>query len=201
MSHRFANARILIAMFLLAGIGSSLGAQAAPSAEAQGLAEARTLLEKYKDPLVAVHDGYLSTVACIDIPKAGGDGQLPYKAGGMGVHFFKPATIGPTPDPAQPQVLIYEPVGGKLQLVAAEWFVPLATGVTEPPKLWGQTFDGPMPGHHPIMPEGLSHYDLHVWLFKDNPNGVFHATNPTVSCGNYDYRFAEDAPKHLHVGR
>lgn len=200
MSYRVAGARAAVIVVLLAGVGGALGAQATAPSESPEIAQARTLLEKYKDPLVAVHDGYLSTVACIDIPKAGGDGELPYKAGGMGVHFFNPATIGPEPDPAKPQVLIYEPVDGKLQLVAAEWFVPLALGVTEAPKLWGQTFDGPMPGHHPIMPEGLSHYDLHVWLFKENPNGMFHATNPAVSCDGDPYRFAEAAPKQLHIG-
>ena len=200
MSYRFAGVRVGVLIFSLAGFGASLGAQAAAPIEPAELAQARTLLEKYKDPLVAVHDGYLSTVACIEIPKAGGDGELPYKAGGMGVHFFNSATISPEPDPAKPQVLIYEPVDGKLQLVAAEWFVPLGLGVTEAPKLWGQTFDGPMPGHHPIMPEGLSHYDLHVWLFKENQNGMFHATNPAVSCDGDPYRFAEAAPKQLHTG-
>jgi hypothetical protein len=199
MSYRVASLRAAVIAVLLSSLGGLLQAQESAMTEMPELAQARTLLEKYKDPLVAVHDGYFSTVACIDV-KAGGEGELPYKAGGMGVHFFNPATIGPEPDPAKPQVLIYEPVDGKLELVAAEWFVPLATGITEAPKLWGQTFDGPMPGHHPIMPEGLSHYDLHVWLFKENPNGMFHATNPTVSCGDYTYRFTEAAPKRLHVG-
>jgi len=26
------------------------------------------------------------------------------------------------------------------------------------------------------------HYDLHVWLFRDNPNGQFAPFNPNVSC-------------------
>jgi hypothetical protein len=29
-----------------------------------------------------------------------------------------------------------------------------------------------MVGHVPLMPEGLHHYDLHVWLWKANPLGV-----------------------------
>jgi hypothetical protein len=199
MSYRCARACAAVVVSLLAGFGGSLEAQVV-AADSPELTQARALLEKYKDPLVAVHDGYLSTVACIDLPTAGGEGELPYKAGGMGVHFFNAGTIGPVPDPAKPQALIYEPVDGKLELVAAEWFVPLQLAEAGAPKLWGQTFDGPMPGHHPIMPEGMSHYDLHVWLFKDNPSGVFHATNPTVSCDGHTYRFAEAAPKHLHTG-
>jgi hypothetical protein len=31
----------------------------------------------------------------------------------------------------RPQILLYEPVGDKLQLVGAEWFIPLATGAKE----------------------------------------------------------------------
>jgi len=36
-----------------------------------------------------------------------------------------------------------------------------------------------MPGHHPGMPV---HYDLHVWLWQDNPMGMFALFNPTVTC-------------------
>ena len=31
-------------------------------------------------------------------------------------------------------------------------------------------------------PIELRHYDLHVWLFKDNPAGLFKSTNPNVKC-------------------
>ena len=44
----------------------------------------------------------------------------------MGVHFLNVGLVGKPLDPLQPQILVYEPVGDKLQLVAAEWFVPLA---------------------------------------------------------------------------
>lgn len=159
------------------------------------LDRARTALARYQDPVVAIHDGYFSTLGCVQIPRAGGEGRVPYKPGGMGIHFFNTSLIGPVPDPARPQVLIYEPQGDKLRLVAAEWFVPLATGVKERPTLWGQPFDGPMEGHHPLMPASLAHYDLHVWLFKSNPHGVFSPTNPDLECGDYAYTVVEEAPK------
>lgn len=60
----------------------------------------------------------------------------------MGVHFLNPANIGPNLDPAKPQVLIYEPVGNKLVLAAAEWFVLVAVvpnGVA--PTIFGQTLE------------------------------------------------------------
>jgi hypothetical protein len=36
-----------------------------------------------------------------------------------------------------------------------------------------------MLGHEPGMPV---HYDLHVWLYQANPDGVFASWNPSVSC-------------------
>jgi len=49
----------------------------------------------------------------------------------------------------------------------------------DPPSLFGQEFDGPMAGHAPGMPV---HYDLHVWFWHDNPNGLFAPFNPALSC-------------------
>ena len=86
----------------------------------------------------------------------------------MGIHFVNLTIQGP-PDPTKPNVLIYEPVGDKLKLVAAEWLVPLAVA-KERPMLLGQPFQGPMEGHEPLIPQRFHHYDLHAWLFKDNPN-------------------------------
>jgi hypothetical protein len=181
--------RLCAALGVLAGL--CLADAAAAQTLTPELAQLQDALGKYRDPLVAVRDGYFSTVGCVE-----------YANGGMGVHFLNPALIGPTPDPAKPQILVYEPDGEKLRLVAAEWFIPLATGVTERPTLFGQPFDGPMEGHEPLMPASLHHYDLHVWLFKPNPEGMFKATNPTVKCtGNSGYALMEEPPKaapHAH---
>ena len=47
-------------------------------------------------------------------------------------------------------------------------------------QLFGQTFDGPMPGHIPTMPW---HWDLHVWVWAHNPSGMFAEWNPSLQCG------------------
>lgn len=161
----------------------------------------RAALRKYQDPVVAIHDGYFSTLGCVEIHQPGGPGQVAYQPGGMGVHFLNAALIGPVPDPARPQVLLYEPDGDSLRLVGAEWFIPLATGVRERPQLFGQPFLGPMQGHHPLIPLELSHFDLHVWLFKPNPRGVFDSTNPDVRCGPYSYTFVLQAPMLVPLPR
>jgi hypothetical protein len=155
------------------------------------LAAVRDALAQYQDPRVAIRDGYLSTLGCVEYP-----------VGGMGVHFVNSALIGPTVDPMRPQILVYEPgPRGSLRLVAAEWFVPLATGVAERPTLFGRPFDGPMAGHEPLMPASLHHYDLHVWLWKENPAGMFNATNPGVGCAGHPYAEMEQPPPmvaHAH---
>src|SRR5690349_7473698 len=127
------------------------------------LQNVRKLLDKYNDPIVAVHDGFYSSVGCISYPNGGGEGSMRYAPGAMGVHFLNMANVGPKLDPAKPQVLIYEPVGDKLKLVAAEWFMPTQLA-TSAPTIFGQTLGGPMEGHQPVMPVELHHYDLHVWL-------------------------------------
>ena len=187
----------------IAGLACLLGLTAPPAAAQQPalpaeLAGVRAGLDKYRDPIVAVHDGYLSTVACIEYPKGGHEGEMHYPKGGMGVHFFNPQYIGPTLDPSKPQVLIYEPVGDSLRLVAAEWFMPAEVAGASRPSVFGKALGGPMEGHQPLMPPGLHHYDLHVWLWKHNPEGVFSPTNPAVSCPAKGYSFAEAAPKMVH---
>jgi hypothetical protein len=203
--HRSVRVPLLAAFALVLGGGATATASAQSNEMSPALDSVRASLARYEDPLQAVHDGYFSTVSCIAFPKgeamdheAHESGAIPdmaYKPGAMGVHFLNPNLISAKPDPTKPNVLLYEPVGDKLRLVGAEWFVPLATGVKERPTLFGHPFDGPMEGHQPIMPAELTHYDLHVWLFKDNPYGMFIATNPDVKCGKYAYTTNEGAPK------
>lgn len=151
------------------------------------LMKLRDDLAKYKDPFVAVRDGYFSTVGCVQFPD-----------GDMGVHFLNPAFIGPEPDPMKPAILLYEPVAdGKLELVGVEWFIPLATGVKGRPVIFGQEFEGPMAGHEPLMPDELHHYDLHVWLYRENPLGVFHHSNPNVNCAKAAGYPVREAPTRI----
>jgi len=193
----FKSPMITLAAMLVAALGLEAQAAGAPAVPAN-LAATRAALEKYQDPIAAVRDGYFSTLGCVDYPKGNeGEGMMPYKAGGMGVHFLNPALIGPKLDSLKPQVLIYEPVGDHLRLVAAEWFVPTALS-PEAPVIFGTKLDGPMEGHAPILPVELHHWDLHVWLWKANPNGLMHPTNSTVKCADGPYTFHETATRMVH---
>jgi len=189
---------VMLTIALVVGIlVCALSVHAGGPALPPELEQVRAALEKYHDPYVAVRDGYFSTIGCIHYPQpTSGAGRVPYPAGGMGIHFGNLQLIGPVPDPMRPPILIYEPDGDKLRLVAAEWLIPLATGIQEQPTLFGQPFDGPMEGHEPLMPREAHHYDLHVWLWKENPHGLFSPTHPGVKCEGYGYALAEEAP-HL----
>ncbi len=86
-------------------------------------------------------------------------------------------------DPARPDILLYVKDGRGLRLAGAEFFAVdpdqnLATDEGRP-ELFGQPFDGPMPGHGPGMP---IHFDLHAWVWKHNPAGTFASWNPRVTC-------------------
>jgi hypothetical protein len=148
-------------------------------------AKVRQVLEKYQDMIQALRDGYRSAVLCVQ-DEAGA---------GMGIHFGNSRLMGPVPDPMRPSILLYAPVGDKLELVGAEWFIPLATGIKERPSLFGQPFDGPMEGHPPVQPPELHHYDLHVWLFKTNPAGMFKPFNPDLKCSTTGYTETAHPPK------
>jgi hypothetical protein len=104
---------------------------------------------------------------------------------GEGAHYIKPALAQDAVVRAdQPELLLFAlGAGGRLELVAAEYWKADADGnkatTADRPTLFGHTFDGPMDGHAPGMPV---HYDLHVWLVKANPDGLFVVPNPEVGC-------------------
>lgn len=97
-------------------------------------------------------------------------------AGGMGRHCLNAGLLTATPRVAEPQVLMYEPTqGGGLRFVGVEYFVPygiLAADAT-PPVLFGRDF---LP--NPVFGGWM----LHVYVWKQNPEGMFATWNPRISC-------------------
>ncbi|WP_236242814.1 hypothetical protein [Streptomyces sp. CC228A] len=165
----------LVSLALLAGPAApaaTASAGEAASAHADLVTTYQATL-KYHSVERAVQDGYLPMRGCIER-----EGE-----GGMGYHYVNKA-YNNTTDPAHPSALMYEPgPDGALRLVGVEWFVEdadqdLSTD-DDRPAMFGQPFLGPSPG----VEEGIAaHYDLHVWIYKPNPKGMFHEWNPHVSC-------------------
>jgi hypothetical protein len=94
-------------------------------------------------------------------------------AGGMGVHYVR--NIDDTIEALDPEAMVYEVASnGKYKLVAVEYIIPqdFVPDPLNPPVVWGQKL-----AKHSFLPV----YVLHVWLWKDNPSGVFMDFNPDVS--------------------
>ena len=62
---------------------------------------------------------------------------------------------------------------------AARW---TAEGHDAPPSFQGKDFE--YSADDPSMTI-KAYYDLHIWLFRENPNGVFAPYNPNASCEHH----------------
>ena len=202
-AHRFPLLALLVLPVLpVLPVLSVLNAQAAASAVAEPtLKQVRELTARYQDVKVALADGYIPDPSgmCVAAAMEG----RPAEEGSMGVHYIRPDLLGifSSPDERvngssthtdfrQPGILIYEPqADGSVQLVAVENLVFKkaweAAGHTAPPTFQGQSFnkmeDDPateLDEAHGFEP----HYDLHVWLYRENPTGMFAQFNPKVKC-------------------
>ena len=191
-------ARIAVCAGLLAapspgtGTGADVGE---PSLE-----QVRKLTERFRDVNVALAEGYVRDPhnMCDTAEMMG----RPAHFGAMGIHFMKSDQLGIVKGTARingtgthtdfrnPSILIYDPqADGSLELVAVENLVFDAA--------WNAAGKGPYPsfsGHpynamrddpatavdeaHGFEP----HHDLHVWLYRENPRGIFGQFNPNASC-------------------
>jgi hypothetical protein len=106
--------------------------------------------------------------------------------GAMGIHYINGTLVGDGEvDAAHPEALIYEPVGNKRRLVGVEYIVPdaaawLASHDGVPPQLEGQAFQLVSSPNRYGIPGAF--FELHVWAWRDNPNGAFVDWNNNVSC-------------------
>lgn len=174
--------RIVIGLIAAASVATLLLAGAAGAAgRANELAAVRAATAKFHDFDVASRAGYGEFYVCTDE-----DGL-----GAMGQHYVNGGLLDAVADPRRPEALMYEPLrGGGSRLVAVEWVIFqgdwLAAGheANDHPELFGRDFT--------FMPEGNRYgippfYQLHAWVWKPNPAGVFKDFNPQASClGNGD---------------
>jgi len=137
----------------------------------------RQSTEQFKNVAVAEAAGYALQFGCV----SGDD------SGAMGLHYVNADLVNSgILDPTRPQIVIYEPTpGGGLRLIGADFLVLADTWNathSAPPQLMGQLF------HLFTSPNrfGLpAFYTLHVWAWKQNPNGAFVNWHPNVSCQSF----------------
>ena len=172
----------------------------APTRE-PSLNEVRAATDRFRDVNVAIAEGYIRDPGNLcDAAELMGK---PKELGVMGIHFFRPDLLGITgpPNPRvsgtgthtdfnKPSILIYEPQADQsLQLVAVENLVFIkaweAAGNTAPPSFQGVQYDRMVDDPNTTVDEAHNfepHYDRHVWVHRENPNGVFAQFNPNVTC-------------------
>lgn len=202
--------RFVAALALMAGCTAAPAGEGTASAEALGataavseptLSEVRAATERFRDVQVAVAEGYIRDPSGM-CATAEMEGRSPDE-GAMGLHYFRPDLLGITgpPNPRvsgtgthtdflRPAVLIYEPqADGSLELVAVENLVFInaweGAGNRQPPSFHGVSYDrmADDPATEIDEAHGFEpHYDRHVWIYRENPDGVFAQFNPRVSC-------------------
>jgi hypothetical protein len=143
------------------------------AAQNQLLASVRGATAAYHRVDAAIADGYVLGSPCEAMP-----GQ------GIGIHYRKGSLIDGVVDPSQPELLVYEPrKNGDLELVAVAFVVRASAWDpthTSPPTLGDQVFEDKRVPDWSSPP--FPNYELHVWVWKHNPNGMYATTNPLVSC-------------------
>jgi hypothetical protein len=205
----------LVASLACLGAASALGSERDSPAPGPGeptLAEVRAATERFQDVDVALAEGYIRDPG--DMCETADMMGRPASAGAMGVHYFRPDLLGIIAAPGArvngtgtytdflaPAILIYEPqADGSMQLVAVENLVFqgswAAAGHSSPPTFHGVPYDDMRDDPATATDEAHyfePHYDRHVWIYRENPAGVFKPFNPAVSCTHHGAQHAAGA--------
>jgi hypothetical protein len=134
-------------------------------AEPRALAVLRRATARYHSLKAATDDGFVFLHGCETRPDEGPVGMV----------YVHPGRLDAVIDPALPEALVYEPGrNGRARLVGVELAVPYAAWTNaQPPQFLGASF----------QPEDeFGVWGLHVWLWRQNPEGLFAESNPRVAC-------------------
>ncbi len=136
------------------------------SEEQRTLAALRAATAAYHDLEAAMADDFILLHECEVRPGAGAVGIL-Y------VHMDR--FLDGVLDADAPDGLLYAPgAGGEPQLVGVELAMPAATWAgTEPPTFLGNALQ---------FEEEFDAYGLHVWVWRDNPEGMYAQSHPGITC-------------------
>ena len=195
--------KILLAAVAALALSTSFPAASASAPGEPDLAEIRASTERFRDVEVALAEGYIAAPGAM-CETASGMGLSP-ELGAMGIHYFRPDLLGITAPPnprvdgtgthvdfRRPAILIYEPqADGSLVLVAVENLVFeaawRASGQDSPPTFHGLPYERMADDPSTTIDEAHHfepHFDRHVWLFRDNPAGIFSPFNANVTCAH-----------------
>ena len=168
----------VITAVALAASGLLAGAPGA-AAGSTGVSSARAATAAFHDVSAAVAAGW-----DIDLHDVNGIDCIVSPQGGMGIHYVNGPLVGDgAVDATTPEAVIYQPMpDGSLKLVAVEYVVLRAdwdATHSAPPSLFGQQFGLVLAGNRYGLPD---FYELHAWIWRNNPAGMFEDWNPKVTC-------------------
>ncbi len=150
------------AVALAVGLLAAPAVQASNGTDESALAGARQATDAVLVLGAAGHAGYAPLLSCFDLPGVGG----------MGQHYVNTNLLDGNVVANQPEALVYEVDGDRLQLVAIEYIVPWQNWVSlTPPQLYGHSFTSVI---------SLHLWALHAWIWRPNPLGIFANYNPSV---------------------
>jgi hypothetical protein len=184
------SARSFVGLALLGGLVTAGRLGAVPAPATGESAQAHAEHEHAAAPATLVQIVRDATRQFIDVNAATAVGYGPFLGcvsgpdhGAMGVHYVNGALVGDgTIDATKPEALIYEPSGDRLRLVGVEFIVDANTWLAHhdaPPVLEGQTFQFVDSPNRYALP---AFFELHVWAWRNNPNGAFVDWNTRVTC-------------------
>ncbi|MSR20373.1 MAG: hypothetical protein EXR91_05275 [Gemmatimonadetes bacterium] len=184
---------------------------ACTDAPAPSFEEVRAATSRYQSVDAALADGY--TRDPLDVCETAYYlGEL-QDLGAIGVHYLRRDLLGVEAEMAtrldvtgihddflRPALLVYEPqADSTLQLVAIANMVNARAweevGHRNPPSFGKVPFisspDDQVTGYP-------AHYHLHMWLYRDNPSGMFAPYNPAVTCANHVFNLPAITPDSIH---
>ena len=175
--------RALLAVAAAVALLLTTAAVAAADDDGNGVSAARAATARFHQLDAAKAAGYTIEVAdlngftCID--------DIVGHTGAMGIHFLNPSLLDGNVDESTPELVIYEPTkDGRMRLVAVEYIVlESAWEAAHPgapaPTLFGRPLELVPAGNRYGLPD---FYEMHAWIWKENPLGMHNDWNPTVSC-------------------
>ena len=197
---QFAGEAFVTKRYLIFALLASLVCACQSTPREPTLEEVKSIAERYTDVKVAIAEGYKTDNKCVTAEMLG----FPASMGAMGLHYVRRDVLGLPDKPVgrvngtgthtdfrKPAMLVYEPqADGSLQLVAVENLVFASawhgiSGHKEPPKFHDRTY--PLLRDNPATKVDEAHgwephYEQHLWVFRDNPNGAYAPFNPNVTC-------------------
>ena len=169
------NRLVVAALFIMTACAgrTSTPESAQPAGD---IAKLRAATKSYQQLDSAVAAGY---------PKAVADCLVHEHHGAMGYHHVNRANLVHDIQVEKPQILLYERMPDEsYRLNAVEYIIPFRLWPRDSvaPKLMGQAMH---------QEDNLKFWYLHVWAWRDNPNGVFANFHPDVKC--------PDATKKVYI--